>query len=292
MSWDGPSANRSDQPLTSCRGSSFARTFKYLGQDPRRQQGTLRRAGGANGEPVGSPTGAVGTCTTLRRRSCAEPGCATDSLDERAAWRQSMTPVKRVLADLRAIAKDQHVKGSRFEQLMLHAFQTDRTFSQQFSQVWMWMDWPDRGGADIGVDLVARNVDGALTAIQCKCYAPTTTLTKEDIDSFVAASGKQLFSRRIIVATTDLWSTHAEKSLQGHTVPVERIGIDDLDAMTVDWSSYDVTNPTGLAPTPPRAPTAPAQGRRRRPSRVPRRGLRQADYGVRHGQDLHCAADR
>ena len=114
----------------------------------------------------------------------------------------------------------------------------------------MWMDWPDRGSADIGVDPVACSPDGALTAIQCKCYAPTATLTKEDIDSFVATSGKQLFSRRIIVATTDLWSPNAEKSLEGHTVPVERIGIDDLDAMTVDWSSYDVTNRTGLAPTP------------------------------------------
>ena len=51
------------------------------------------------------------------------------------------------------------------------------------------------------------------------------------------------------MATTDLWSANAEKSLEGHAIPVERIGIDDLDAMTVDWSSYDVTNPAGLKPT-------------------------------------------
>ncbi|MEX1265145.1 MAG: DEAD/DEAH box helicase family protein, partial [Actinomycetota bacterium] len=63
-------------------------------------------------------------------------------------------------------------------------------------------------------------------------------------------SGQKQWSRRIIVATTDLWSTNAEKSLEGHAVPIERIGIDDLDAMTVDWSSYDVANPGGVAPTP------------------------------------------
>jgi len=161
-----------------------------------------------------------------------------------------MTPVERVLADIRAIATDEHDKGVRFERLMLHALQTDRTFRHQFTKVWLWSDWPERSGVDIGVDLVALNADDTLTAIQCKCYAPTATLTKEDIDSFVATSGKEQFSRRIIVATTDLWSANAEKSLEGHAVPVERIGVDDLDAMTVEWSSYDITNPAGLAPTP------------------------------------------
>lgn len=160
-----------------------------------------------------------------------------------------MTPVEHVLADIRAIATDEHDKGDRFERLILHALQTDRTFRQQFTHVWRWMDWPGRSGVDIGVDLVARNADGTLTAIQCKCYAPTATLTKEEIDSFVATSGQRQWSRRIIVATTDLWSANAEKSLEGHAVPVERIGIDDLDAMTVDWSSYNVANPAGLAPT-------------------------------------------
>jgi predicted helicase len=160
-----------------------------------------------------------------------------------------MTPVERVLEAIRAIATDEHDKGVRFEQLMLHAFRTDRTFRQQFSQVWMWMDWADRDSADVGVDLVGLNTDGTFTAIQCKCYAPTATLTKEDIDPFLATSGKRLYSRRIVVATTDLWSTNAEKALEGHAVPIERIGIDDLDAMTVDWSSYDVENPEGLAAT-------------------------------------------
>jgi predicted helicase len=51
-----------------------------------------------------------------------------------------MTPVEQVLADIRAIATDEHDKGDRFERLMLHAFQTDRTFRQQFSEVWRWMD--------------------------------------------------------------------------------------------------------------------------------------------------------
>ena len=160
-----------------------------------------------------------------------------------------MTPVEQVVTDIREIATDEHDKGDRFERLMLHALRTDRTYQQQFTDVWRWMDWPGRSGADIGVDLVARDVDGGLIAIQCKCYAPTTTLTKEEIDSFVALSGQEQWTRRIVVSTTDLWSTNAEKSLEGHRVPIERMGVDDLDAMTVDWSSYHVANPSGLKAT-------------------------------------------
>lgn len=160
-----------------------------------------------------------------------------------------MTPVEAVLAEIRAAATDEHDKGDRFEQLMLHAFRTDRTFRQQFTDVWRWMDWPGRSGADIGIDLVARDVDGRLVAIQCKCYDPDSTLTKHDIDSFVALSGQQQWARRIVVATTDHWAANASKALEGHAVPVERMGIDDLDAMTVDWSSWDVANPAGLQPT-------------------------------------------
>src|SRR5205809_6970206 len=124
-----------------------------------------------------------------------------------------MTPVEQVLADIRAIAIDEHDKGDRFERLMLHTFQTDRTFRQEVAQVWRWMDWPGRSSADIGIDLVARDSEGRLIAIQCKCYAPTATLIKEDIDSFVAVSGQAQWARRIIVATTDLWSANALKSL-------------------------------------------------------------------------------
>jgi predicted helicase len=160
-----------------------------------------------------------------------------------------LTPVEQVLEQIREVATDEHDKGDRFERLMLHAFRTDRTYQQQFTDVWRWIDWPGRSGADIGVDLVARDADGGLIAIQCKCYAPNITLTKEEIDSFVALSGQKQWSRRIVVATTDLWSTNAEKSLEGHAVPIERMGVDDLDSMTVDWSSYDLANPSGLKAT-------------------------------------------
>ncbi|MGY6501826.1 MAG: DEAD/DEAH box helicase [Acidimicrobiales bacterium] len=160
-----------------------------------------------------------------------------------------MTPVEAVLDELRTISTTEKEKGDRFEELMLHAFRTDRTFAQQFTDVWLWEDWPGRSTVDIGVDLVARAPDGGLIAIQCKCYDPGATLDKGEVDSFISESSKAHWARRIIVSTTDRWSKHAEEALEGHTIPIERLGVDHLDAMTVDWSTYDVTNPKGLKAT-------------------------------------------
>jgi predicted helicase len=160
-----------------------------------------------------------------------------------------VTPVEVLLDQIRAISLTEKQKGDGFEELMLHAFKTDRSFAQQFTDVWLWDDWPGKTTVDIGVDLVARTPDGDLVAIQCKCYDPQATLDKGEIDSFISESSKAHWSRRIIVATTDKWSKHAEEALEGHNIPIERLGIDHLDAMTVDWSSYDVANPRGLKAT-------------------------------------------
>ncbi|MEI2638374.1 MAG: DEAD/DEAH box helicase family protein [Microthrixaceae bacterium] len=160
-----------------------------------------------------------------------------------------MTPAETVIDEIRSISTTEKEKGDRFEVLMAHAFRTDRTFKQQFSKVWLWNDWPGHTTGDLGVDIVAETPDGELVAIQCKCWDASATIPKEEIDSFISESSKAQWSRRIIVATTDKWSSNAEKALTGHTVPIERMGVDHLDAMTIDWSSYDVANPQGLTAT-------------------------------------------
>lgn len=153
-------------------------------------------------------------------------------------------PVSDVLEQIRKRSVSERDKGDQFEALVRTAFRKDRTYSERFSDVWLWMDWPDRptNEPDIGIDLVARTRDGGTVAIQCKHYAPTTTLTKEDIDSFFNASGRSPFTERIIVSTTDLWSSNAEKSLVGQQIPVTRVGVDDLDAMTIEWDQVDLDN--------------------------------------------------
>lgn len=135
-------------------------------------------------------------------------------------------------------------RGTLFEKLMVRYFQLDPALTQQYEQVWRWIDWPDRKGKpDTGIDLVAREKDtGEYTAIQCKFYEPTTTLQKSDIDSFFTASGKKPFTNRVIISTTDKWGKNAEDALNDQTTPVQRINMADIAESPIDW---DIAWPQG-----------------------------------------------
>ena len=56
-------------------------------------------------------------------------------------------------------------------------------------------------------------------AIQRKFFAPTSTINNPDIDSFLAASGKEGFIERIVVSTTDTWNGHAEDAIKTRQFP-------------------------------------------------------------------------
>jgi predicted helicase len=157
-----------------------------------------------------------------------------------------------LLESIRSSATSEKDKGDKFERLMLAYFRAEPAYKRQFENVWLWSDWPDnKGKPDTGIDLVAKNSDGSgYTAIQCKNYAPTTTLDKHDIDSFFTASGKSPFSYRIIVATTNNWTNHAEDALINQSPPVRRIGVDALESSTIDWERLDAKNLNNLYSRP------------------------------------------
>ena len=135
-------------------------------------------------------------------------------------------------------------RGTKFEQLMVRYFELDPMLSQQYDKVWRWIDWPGRDGKpDTGIDLVARERDtGEYTAIQCKFYEPNHYLQKGDLDSFFTASGKSPFTNRVIISTTNKWGKHAEDALDGQTIPVQRISLEDLAESAIDW---DIAWPQG-----------------------------------------------
>ena len=121
----------------------------------------------------------------------------------------------------------------------------DPALANQYMNVSRWMDWPHRGKSpDVGIDLVAQDrATGDWTAIQCKFFAPTHALQKQDIDSFFTASGKKWngvgFTNRIIISTTSKWSRHAEAALDDQQIPVQRIGMDEIAAAPIDWVFTD-----------------------------------------------------
>jgi predicted helicase len=156
-----------------------------------------------------------------------------------------MTTIHDILAEFRDAATSNRDLGDRFERLILQFLKTDPLYQDQFSEVWLWMDFPKRAGeADTGIDLVAEKANGdGYCAIQCKFYDPSHTLDKQDIDSFFTASGKSLYTSRLIVSTTDNWSKHAEKALDNQQIPVSRLRVQDLADSAIDWSGFSLKHP-------------------------------------------------
>lgn len=162
-----------------------------------------------------------------------------------------MTIYKK-LDELAGAATSKADKGAKLEQLMKAFLLTDPTFRDQFSDVWLWGEWPGNGGKhDTGIDLVAADqLTGGTVAIQCKFFAPSSTVSKPDIDSFLSASGKYPFTERIIVSTTDKWNSNAEDAIKNQQVPVRRIGVSDLEASPVNWVDFSFAQPDFLVSLP------------------------------------------
>jgi predicted helicase len=53
---------------------------------------------------------------------------------------------------------DASERGTRFESYLCDALRASP--SHQFTDVWLWDDWPGRDGPDYGIDLVAADADG------------------------------------------------------------------------------------------------------------------------------------
>jgi len=72
-------------------------------------------------------------------------------------------------------------------------------------------------------------------------------MAKADIDSFISASAKEPFRRRVIMDTTEKsWSENAETMLRGQNVPTIRIGLNELRESAIIWSEFAVTGEVKL----------------------------------------------
>ena len=128
-----------------------------------------------------------------------------------------------------------------FEELTRQFLLHDARFAHQFKEVYLWSEWPERQTGDTGIDLVAIPADenAGLVAIQCKFYAPGHTVHKRDIDSFLTASGKAPFTRRILVDTSGTaWGKNSQDAIEGQHIPVSRITLADLRDSDIDWRTY------------------------------------------------------
>ena len=155
-----------------------------------------------------------------------------------------MTAIDRILQSYRDAAVTEREMGTYFERLGLAFFLNDPVQAEEYEAVWTWSEWAKangRDGKDVGIDLVAklRNEDG-FAAIQAKFYAADARIQKANIDSFISASGKEPFRRRVVLDTTEKeWGTNAEEMIRDQAIPVVRIGLTDLRESRIDWTIFE-----------------------------------------------------
>ncbi|UNF29576.1 DEAD/DEAH box helicase family protein [Bartonella krasnovii] len=151
--------------------------------------------------------------------------------------------LRSLLEYYRKQAKSPRELGTLFENLVKDYFSEDPLQKQEYEKVQTYSEWAeehDEDGRDIGIDLVATIRDqGGYAAIQCKCYDASHIIKKEDINSFIAASGKKIFTRRILVDSTESnWSDNANNTCDGQEVRIQQINLFDLENSQIDWGAY------------------------------------------------------
>ena len=178
-----------------------------------------------------------------------------------------MPNFKPLLQRLRALAPSERQKGALFERLIARWLTADPLYAAQFERVEMWSDFAVRNGLpahDTGIDLVATRraaLGGGSVAVQCKFYDPATTVSKPDVDSFLATSSGLLaadgwrvtFDGCLWVATTERYGPNARETLEGHLPQVAVVGPGQMEQSPVDWGALaEGREEAGRQPARPR----------------------------------------
>lgn len=143
--------------------------------------------------------------------------------------------------------ENQRDRGTAFEKMVVAYLKNEPTYKQTYADVWMLNEVPEEYGIpkrDLGVDIVARDYAGNLTAIQAKYYKGK--VGKDTINSFVAEMGKDYYSAGMLVSSTDDWNRNAEAALENNTKPITRIGLSQLRRAHFDWQKFSFAKENDL----------------------------------------------
>ena len=182
---------------------------------------------------------------------------AVTARENPGAWPSLIWPHKmsagfqRALDHIRSIAVSEFEKGHLFERLMKAYLIQDPLYRDRFADVWLWAEWAERkpgfAGGDTGIDLVAVERAGGYCAIQCKCYAPGTRISKAHLDSFIAASAREPLTARIVIDTGDEWGPTAAKTIAPLTPACAVLRFGDLASRPIDWPDLVREAPEALS---------------------------------------------
>jgi predicted helicase len=169
---------------------------------------------------------------------------------------------------------DPRVRGKQFEHICQWFLTNDPVYKHELRRVWLWDEWTGRWGGDAGIDLVAEDRTGKLWAIQAKAYDPAYRVTKRDVNKFLAESGREVFTYRMLIATTNLIGRIGERTIQDQEKRVSFFRLNDLQAADVNWPA----SPTALRAARPCKPARPQNYQREAIKKVIK-GFTSADRG-------------
>lgn len=134
---------------------------------------------------------------------------------------------------------NQRDRGTAFEKMVVAYLKNEPAYKQKFEDVWMLNEVPAKyniSKRDTGVDIVAKDFDGDLTAVQAKFYKGK--VSKAGIDSFVAETSKSQYSDGILATTSDDWNRNAKAELDNTSKPFSIIGLSQLRHAHFNWQKF------------------------------------------------------
>jgi superfamily II DNA or RNA helicase len=235
--------------MLSAKHASVATTQRYTAVSSAQVRAIAEAAAGkaylqlATREPSGEQNQRHDRARVNRQRASA---------DRRRRANQSHMNLNDLLGHL---DPEPRVRGKEFEPWCKWFLRNDPVYAREFNHVWLWKEWPDKWKeTEAGIDLVAETNAGELWAIQVKAYGEDQSVTMHDMSQFLAESarrdsrGEPLFTYRLLIATTEHLSFHAEDIADRSYIPVGTVRRSRLEE--VDW-------PSSLRARAPRQPKQP-----------------------------------
>ena len=136
---------------------------------------------------------------------------------------------------LKSFDPDRGKRGKQFEHFVKWFLKNDPEWATQVDEVWLWNDYPGQWGRDCGIDLVFKDKNGGIWAVQAKCYSPDYEITKSDVDKFLSESNRKEINHRLLIATTDRIGANARQVLDGQEKSVVRYHLTHFESAAVDY---------------------------------------------------------
>ena len=89
--------------------------------------------------------------------------------------------------------------------------------------------------------------EGGGCVIQCKFHAPDTRVSKPALDSFISASARDPFTRRMVIDTGDAWGPNARRTVEGLTPACQVLRSGDLADRPIAWPDLVRDRPEALS---------------------------------------------